>query len=196
MLSQGGDGGSATNVVDWLRERWGRPFVGLVHRLDRNTSGLMVVAQRTKAARRLTESLQQGDIRRSYLGGVMGRIAQPGTWKHSLKKDSITNTVRVHPSGSPAALSFRPLGSSEHHGQPITWVEFTLETGRSHQIRVQASHEGFPLLGDQKYGGAPFERMALHSWKLEFPYPVQESRTLFFTDAPPQEFDFSFLTKR
>src|SRR6185312_17156504 len=70
LLSQGEKTGDE-NLVDWLRTYLGRPYVGLVHRLDRNTSGIMVVAKRTKSAQRLTDALQKGDLHRSYLGWVI-----------------------------------------------------------------------------------------------------------------------------
>src|SRR5439155_138429 len=150
-----------------------RNYVGLVHRLDRNTSGLMVVAKRTKAARRLTEALQQGELDRRYLGWVVGKLPAEAEWEHWLLKDENTNKARVfrdwetRPEGAKVAkLRATPKGEGIYKGAALTLVEFILETGRSHQIRAQAAAEGFPLLGDVKYGrlGDPsFARPALHS---------------------------------
>src|SRR6476620_8069363 len=89
LLSQGEHKGDE-NLVDWLRAYLGRPYVGLVHRLDRNTSGLMVVAKRTKSAQRLTDSLQKGDLERTYLAWLVGNLKETVQWQHSLVKDPKT----------------------------------------------------------------------------------------------------------
>jgi 23S rRNA pseudouridine1911/1915/1917 synthase len=185
LLSQGEHRGDP-NVVDWLRERLGRPYVGLVHRLDRNTSGLMVVAKRSKAATRLTDALQAGKIDRSYLAWVIGRLEEPTRWSHRLLKDERQNKTRVVTTGGQtAALEATPVGSGRLAGTELTLVRFVLETGRSHQIRAQSAHEGYPLLGDVKYGGPGgprFARPALHSAELRFPHPMDAE------DAPLREF--------
>ena len=84
LLSQGEKTGDI-NLVDWLRDYFGRHYVGLVHRLDRNTSGIMVVAKRTKAAQRLTLALQKGELNRIYRAWLIGTLSQPVRWKHFLK---------------------------------------------------------------------------------------------------------------
>lgn len=191
LLSQGDSSGDP-NVVDWLRERFGRPYVGLVHRLDRNTTGLMVVAKRTKAAERLTNALQAGELNRSYLTWLHGNLTLEARWTHWLLKDERTNTTRVVRAGTSGAkeaslvvspqwhgsMSGRTNGSKgasqKNSGTPVTLASFVLETGRSHQIRIQSSAEGFPLVGDAKYGAPDtgFPRPALHSAKLSFPHPM------------------------
>jgi 23S rRNA pseudouridine1911/1915/1917 synthase len=191
LLSQGERTGDE-NLVDWLRQYLGRPYVGLVHRLDRNTSGILVVAKRTKAAQRLTQSLQEGRLERTYLAWLEGDLRAPATWRHWLKKDEAKNLVRVvsggsrsaslSPSSSPkppagakeAVLSIRPVDHAQWQGSPITLAELKLETGRSHQIRAQSSHEGFPLLGDAKYKSRAkeFGRPALHSHRIRFDHPM------------------------
>lgn len=198
LLSQGESSG-APNVVNWLRARLGRPYVGLVHRLDRGTSGLMVVAKRSKAANRLTEALREGTLERSYQAWVRGELTAPFHWSHRLSKDEATNRVRVvktvqagvEPRGSrckEARLSGRPLGRGLWRTTPLTLVELVLETGRSHQIRVQAAFEGFPLLGDAKYGRASdgFSRLALHSARLRFPHPIGGELLAFESPLPPE----------
>jgi 23S rRNA pseudouridine1911/1915/1917 synthase len=200
LLSQGEHTGDE-NLVDWLRIYLGRPYVGLIHRLDRNTSGLMVVAKRTKSAQRLTEALQAGKIQRNYLAWVYGTLPAPVRWSHVLQKDERQNKVRVVKGdgsmiGKHSALTANPLSYSKWNTNPITLVEFVLETGRSHQIRVQSSHEGFPLLGDTKYGlaakpgglsrGPVFSRVALHSHSLEFPHPMSGEILKFAEPLPPE----------
>jgi 23S rRNA pseudouridine1911/1915/1917 synthase len=198
LLSQGERTGDA-NLVDWLREYLGRPYVGLVHRLDRNTSGAMVVAKRTKSANRLSEALREGKLEREYLAWVEGyvpRLGEPLRWEHLLEKDERTNRVRVltpvRPgkagTGKPAILTARPLQAGAWDGQPVSLLRLKLETGRSHQIRAQSSHEGFPLLGDRKYGAklAGFPRVALHSWRIRFPHPMS-GETLSFEAPLPED---------
>jgi 23S rRNA pseudouridine1911/1915/1917 synthase len=179
LLSQGEHTGDL-NLVDWLRGYFGRHYVGLVHRLDRNTSGLMVVAKRTKSAQRLTESLQKGALRRSYITWVDGKVGGPLRLKHFLLKNEKTNEVRVVPEGTRGAkvalLDARPVGTGCYAGCDLTLLEVELETGRSHQIRVQLAAAGHPLLGDRKYAKKTalhgFPRPALHSCRIEFPHPM------------------------
>jgi 23S rRNA pseudouridine1911/1915/1917 synthase len=194
LLSQGEHKGD-DNLVDWLRLYLGRPYVGLVHRLDRNTSGIMVVAKRTKAAQRLTSSLQEGEIERTYLAWLIGTLQNPARWVHQLRKLEKNNLVKVVTSGGKeAVLGVRPISKLNWQGTTLTLAEFKLETGRSHQIRVQAAHEGFPLLGDVKYGfssqafknAPPFSRVALHSFHLEFPHPISHE-ILKFDDPLPED---------
>lgn len=190
LLSQGEHTGDR-NLVDELRAHFGRHYVGLVHRLDRNTSGVMVVAKRTKAAQRLSLALQKDEITRSYLGVCVGQLTSEKNWKHRLLKDPQSNTVRVDASGSEALLRARPIRSFEIKGAALTLVEFVLETGRSHQIRVQCAHEGYPLLGDPKYGLKnrngnlpPFPRPALHSYRLRFRHPMSGEWLQFEAPLP------------
>ena len=204
LLSQGEHKGDP-NLVDWLRVRLNRQYVGLVHRLDRNTSGIMVVAKRTKSAQRLTSALQDGKICRAYLAWVLGSVPEPVRWVHRLLKDETKNVVRVvsanNPQGREAVLNAKPLARGEWEGQVLTLLEITLETGRSHQIRVQAAHEGVPLLGDKKYPGKgvvvrfveEFQRPALHSFRLSFPHPMS-GEVMSFEAALPA--DMAAITRR
>jgi 23S rRNA pseudouridine1911/1915/1917 synthase len=195
LLSQG-DSSGAPSLVDELRKHFGRAYVGLVHRLDRNTSGLMVVGKRSKAADRLSESLRTGLLKREYLAWLSGRIEGPRTWKHRLEKDEAQNRVRVvKAGGKEAELSLTPLEHRALHGCEITLVRLRLETGRSHQIRVQAAYEGHPLLGDRKYGARlpavlqSFPRTALHSCLLQFPHPMT-GEPLRFEEGLPEDLRF------
>ena len=192
LLSQGEETGDE-NLVDLLRTYFGRHYVGLVHRLDRNTSGLMVIAKRTKAAQRLTEQLQDGKLERIYyalLQGALHRESQ--TWEHWLLKNEKTNTVQTFPfskftqnsaprSAKQALLHVRKIEGNSS----LTLAEFKLETGRSHQIRAQAQAMGYSLLGDTKYGGSSdFPRPALHSARLSFDHPISKERLSFEAPLP------------
>ncbi len=193
LLSQGEHRGDP-NLVDWLRVYLGRPYVGMIHRLDRNTSGIMLVAKRTKSAQRLTLALQEGKIQRIYLAWLVGELTQTAHWQHFLQKSERLNKVSVVSSaqGKPSSLTVTPVKHLKWKNTFLTLARFKLETGRSHQIRVQASHEGFPLLGDSKYNRDPktasFSRVALHSHHLEFFHPI--SGELFkFDDPLPEDLD-------
>ncbi|MEN9722897.1 MAG: Ribosomal large subunit pseudouridine synthase [Pseudomonadota bacterium] len=217
LLSQGEHTGDE-NLVDLLRDRFKRHYVGLVHRLDRNTSGLMVVAKRSKAAERLTRALQNGELHRDYLAWLEGKLSPLEVsqhWKDWLLRDEKTQLTRIarpgaaqapgraqtssgarapsnaqapnHPQAKEALLEVRPLSHGSRQGQTITLCEFTLETGRTHQIRAQSASRGHPLLGDRKYGAQlAFQRLALHSHRLSFPHPMSQER-LSFQCPLPQE---------
>lgn len=192
LLSQG-DVSGEMNLVDWLRNYLGRHYVGLVHRLDRNTSGVMVVAKRTKAASRLTASLQEGRLKRTYLVWLIGHLKKPAIWKHALLKNEKTNQMRVVSKSvsqsKKAVLKVRPIEYRKFKEQDLTLAEVQLETGRSHQIRIQSLAEGFPVLGDLKYkekNQIPFKRLALHSSKISFPHPITK-KEMYFEAAVPKD---------
>jgi 23S rRNA pseudouridine1911/1915/1917 synthase len=189
LLSQGDSSGEAS-LVDLLRAHFGRNYVGLIHRLDRNTSGLMVVAKRSKSAERLTAQLQSGELEREYHALLHGALPGSGTrpeiqkWEHWLLKNHDTNEVRSVPRGTPGAkpavLFVEPLRvlQAPDSGDLLTLARFKLDTGRSHQIRAQARAKGHPLIGDSKYGNAKslalFPRPALHSCRLSFLHPISK----------------------
>lgn len=194
LLSQGDQSGDES-LVDILRGYFGRHYVGLIHRLDRNTSGCMVVAKRTKAANRLTDALTSGELKRIYLGLMYGTFKGAAVWKHWVLKDEEQNKVEVVPSRRPqakeAVLAVREIGPGKCGAQTLTLARFELETGRSHQIRVQAAAEGFPLLGDIKYGwpetrtaDQKFGRPALHSAEISFPHPMSGEVMRFEAPLP------------
>ena len=193
LLSQGDISGE-TSLVDLLRVHFGRPYVGLIHRLDRNTSGLMIVAKRTKSAERLSAQLISGELIRNYHAILLGELAirKPEHWRHFLLKNERTNEVRAVPNGSAGAKSAILIAeglkkfSDPRSGQMLTLTRFSLETGRSHQIRVQSAAQGHPLAGDVKYGGnavaSLFPRPALHSCSLIFYHPMSKEKLAFQED--------------
>lgn len=198
LLSQGARHGEP-NLVDWLRKYLGRHYVGLVHRLDRNVSGVMVVAKRSKAARRLTLALHDGRIERTYLAWLQGNLDTVRRWKHWLVKDEKENKTRVFcdrdlknfkpppRQAKEALLLIRPVAYGKKLKKTVTLAECRLKTGRSHQIRAQASYEGFPVLGDGKYGAPHFHtitRPLLHSRQISFPAPVSGKTMKFEAPLP------------
>jgi 23S rRNA pseudouridine1911/1915/1917 synthase len=205
LLSQG-DASGDPSLVDLLRVHFGRNYVGLIHRLDRNTSGLMVIAKRSKSADRLSEQLKSGELDRQYHAILWGALDSrtPTHWEHWLLKNESTNEVRVVRPGTPqakiAGLEVTPLKTIEHPvtGDALTLAHFKLETGRSHQIRVQSHAMKHPLIGDTKYGIARsmtlFSRPALHSAMLSFTHPMTREKMSFSQRYSHDMLDF-FSTK-
>jgi 23S rRNA pseudouridine1911/1915/1917 synthase len=152
-----------------------------------------VIAKRSKSAQRLTQQLQTGTLVRTYLGWVIGELKTEATWRNLLQKNPTTNKVRVvKENGKQAILNVKPIKYLIWNSYTLSLVEFKLETGRSHQIRVQASFQGYPLLGDDKYSKikTSFHRPALHSSYMEFDHPISNER-LKFNDPLPDDLNFS-----
>lgn len=187
LLTQGDATGEPCALDEaraYLKERYAKPgnvFVGLVHRLDRPTSGVLLLARTSKGAARLSEQFREGTVEKVYWAVVEGRpAADEGEWADTLWKDTRTNVVSVVPAGTPgglpAALGYRVLGRRAD----ASLLELRPRTGRSHQIRVQLAARGLPILGDRKYGasstvlaldGKP--RVALHARSLRFSHPTR-----------------------
>lgn len=141
-----------------------------VHRLDRNTSGVMVLALTGKALRELSDLWREGGVTKTYLALVEGEITSPGRIDLPLLKNEETNKVVVDEKGKEALTLYTPL----IRGRGCTLCEVTIVTGRSHQIRVHMAHIGHPVIGDVKYGDAdPLRagRPMLHARSLSFPWP-------------------------
>jgi 23S rRNA pseudouridine1911/1915/1917 synthase len=152
----------------------------------------MVVAKRSKAAERLSEQLVNGALRRNYQAIVLGTLNEKRRLKHYLIKNEATNEVRAFDrkkdGAKEAALWVHPLKNFQQGGISLTLVELELETGRSHQIRVQCAVSGFPLVGDQKYGTPAaknlFYRPALHSSMLSFFHPMSKEPLVYLEEMP------------
>jgi 23S rRNA pseudouridine1911/1915/1917 synthase len=187
LLSQG-DGSSAPCLVDlathYLRTRYakrGNVYLGLLHRLDRPTSGVVLLAKTSKAAGRLSAQFRSGSIGKLYWAIVEGSTTErEGEWIDLLEKDSQRNRsgVVVAPSSSSkeARVAFRVLS----RGGSLTKLELRPKTGRSHQLRVQLAQRGLPIVGDGKYGARRrlraldgHLRIALHARQLTFTHPTR-----------------------
>ncbi len=190
LLTQEDVSGDST-LEQWLRKHFGREYVGTIHRLDRNTSGIMIFAKRTKAASRLSEALRENKIQRTYLAWLHGEIRSPQKWTHWLLKDEAKNHVKVVSQktrdAKEAILNLKPIRYAQLKGSKLTLAEIELETGRSHQIRVQCAAKGFPIAGDPKYGkdnDQLFPRPALHSFRVSFPHPMSGEIVGFVCPLP------------
>jgi 23S rRNA pseudouridine1911/1915/1917 synthase len=147
------------------------PRAGIVHRLDKDTSGLLVVAKNELAQQALVRQLQARTVKRTYLAVVRGRIAKAGTVEAPIGRHPVHRTkMAVVASGKPAVTHYRVREAFAAH----TLLECDLETGRTHQIRVHLASIGHPIEGDAAYAGRGprlLERQALHAWKLAFEHP-------------------------
>lgn len=187
-----GGSGLRYGVIEALRAlRPDAPFLELAHRLDRDTSGCLVIAKKRSALRRLHTLLREKEIEKVYLALLKGcwrggarRIDVP------LRKNLLRSgerMVRVEEQGKPALTVFEPLEATEL----ATLVRVTPTTGRTHQIRVHAAHMGHPVAGDDKYGdaelngrlrGLGLRRLFLHAFQLRFPHP--DSGEILRLEAP------------
>jgi len=164
------------------------PRAGLVHRLDKNTSGLMLVARSLAAHTRLVAQIKAREVERIYEAVVAGAPPSRGKVEAPIGRDRIRRTrMTVEAGGKHALTRWRVIERYRHHAR----LEVTLETGRTHQIRVHLTHVGHPIVGDPTYGrprprgrdaGAPdavstFARQALHARRLSLNHPTS-SRTL------------------
>lgn len=161
------------------------PRAGIVHRLDKDTTGLMVVAKTVPAQTRLVESLQLREITREYEAVAVGRMTAGGMVEEPISRHPTKRThMAVHPMGKPAITHYRVM----EHFRAHTRLRLRLETGRTHQIRVHMAHINHPLIGDPLYGGRPrplkgaseeffevmrkFDRQALHATMLRLYHPI------------------------
>jgi 23S rRNA pseudouridine1911/1915/1917 synthase len=198
LLTQGNVTGEPSLIEEaraYLKARYRKPgnvYVGLVHRLDRPVSGVVLLAKTSKAASRLSEQFREGRVEKVYWAAVEGVVAaEEGQWVDFLRKDQHRNVVAVVPvgatGGKEARLAFRVLGQE----QGRTALELRPLTGRSHQLRVQLASRGLPIVGDRKYGarsslraldGKP--RVALHARALSFEHPTRREAILVVAPLP------------
>jgi len=156
----------------------GKVFLGLVHRLDRPVSGVVVFARTSKAAARLSAQFRLRQVTKIYWALVEGKVPLEGTLVDRLVRTGVHSRIGTTGTGQLAALHFRRLG----YGQEMSWVEVDLGTGRHHQIRVQLAYYGHPVLGDRRYGSTrPFApgSIALHARSLTITHPTRPDEMTF-----------------
>lgn len=179
------------------------PRAGIVHRLDKDTSGLMVVARTVVAQTDLVRQLQARTVGRTYVAVVHGKPAPSGRIAWPIGRDPRDRlrmaAFRPDPADpdarrgtKPAATRFETLASVDAgSGHQVSLVICRLESGRTHQIRVHLQALGYPLVGDATYGGlttvVPFGRQALHAWHLRLAHPVTRAPIAWRAD-PPADF--------
>ena len=183
VLSQAdntGDIDMLTLIKDYLRKRYnkqGNIYVGLVHRLDRMTSGVMVFAKTSKGAMRLSNDIVNGDFFKEYMAVCEGSIndLDEVTLIDYLEKDEKNNKSFISKNGKESILTYHVVTVKNNK----SLVRVKLKTGRHHQIRVQMSNIGHPLYGDIKYGSPHKDNLALQAYKLSFYQPVSRELLTF-----------------
>ncbi|WP_118795431.1 23S rRNA pseudouridine(1911/1915/1917) synthase RluD [Haemophilus haemolyticus] len=173
------------------------PRAGIVHRLDKDTTGLMVVAKTIPAQTKLVRDLQKRKITREYEAVASGIMTKGGTVDQPMARHATKRTLMaVHPMGKPAVTHYRIMENYRNY----TRLRLRLETGRTHQIRVHMAHISHPLLGDQTYGGRPrppknasedfmevlrnFKRQALHAVMLRLAHPITGEMMEWYAPLP------------
>ena len=169
---------------NYLTRKSKRHFLGLPHRLDKPTSGLLILTKKKSTLKQLNQWFADRKIQKTYLA-ITSTPPKPakGILEHHLFTDKAAKKALVydHPKGGtkPARLHYRTLEVNEHGAL----LEVKPSTGRFHQIRAQLSHIGCPILGDEKYGGSKLSpnTIALHAWKIKLPEALNESPIEFET---------------
>ncbi|HFQ4855786.1 TPA: 23S rRNA pseudouridine(1911/1915/1917) synthase RluD [Vibrio vulnificus] len=185
------------------------PRAGIVHRLDKDTTGLMVVAKTVPAQTRLVRALQKRNITREYEAIAIGRMTAGGKVDKPIGRHATKRTLMaVSPMGKPAVTHFRVAEHFREH----TRIRLRLETGRTHQIRVHMSYLQHPLLGDAAYGGRAripagasedvtamirnFDRQALHAVMLRFEHPITGEEMEFHAPVPDDMVELTETLRR
>lgn len=174
------------------------PRAGLIHRLDKDTTGLLIIAKTIESYHMLVKAMQERKIERRYLALVNGKILKDGTIQTHIGRDPKVRTkMSVVKEGKPAITHYAPQKQYNNH----SLLEIKLETGRTHQIRVHLSYIKHPLVGDKTYGSnrnqnvlsslsdtlQNFNRQALHAYRLNFIHPLL-NKPLNFEISLPDDF--------
>jgi 23S rRNA pseudouridine1911/1915/1917 synthase len=184
----------------YLKDKYQKPgnvFLGVVHRLDRPVSGVLLFARTSKAAARLAEQFREGTVEKVYWAVVEGAVKRDaGTLEDWLKKDPERGRVEVVEPGTRGArqslLHFQVRATHED----LSWLEVRPQTGRTHQLRVQLAHHGHPIYGDAKYGSIRLfdDQIGLHARSLTFLHPIRyEPITLTAEQPRPWRGRFAYL---
>ncbi len=186
-----GDKPLVEQLKEYLKEAYAKPgnvFCGVVHRLDRPVSGVVVFAKTSKALTRLNEMLRKQEIKKKYWAIVANPPAEPeGTLENYLVRNQKQNKSYAYDTETPnsklASLSYKTITNSERY----TLMEIELHTGRHHQIRCQLAKAGSPIKGDLKYGAKrsnPDGGISLHARSVEFIHPVSKENIKIVAEPP------------
>lgn len=186
-----GDKPLSETIKEWIKEKYAKPgnvFLGVVHRLDRPVSGIVVFAKTSKALSRLNNMFRNGEVRKTYWAMVQTAPNMPeATLTNWLVRNEKQNKSYVYnnemPNAKQAILKYKTIGQTEHY----TLLEVNLLTGRHHQIRCQLAAMGCPIKGDLKYGARrsnPDGSISLLSHKVEFIHPVSKQKIVVVSPLP------------
>lgn len=197
-----GDLDMLSMVKQYVKEKYnkeGEAFVGLVHRLDRPTGGVMVFARNSKSAKRLCDQIQSKEFEKTYFAVVKGKpFRVKDHLVNYIKKDLKTNKASIvtmsEKDAKKAVLDYEMLQSTGE----FSLLKISLETGRSHQIRLQLANLGLPIYGDAKYGKIADEKLktinlALWAGELNFKHPTQDKVMLFKVNPPEEKYPYNLF---
>lgn len=180
-----------TMAKKYIKDKYNKPgevYLGLVHRLDRPVGGVCVFARTSKAASRLSKQISDHTFKKQYLAVVEDNgLKDEDHLEDYLLKDHKTNIVKVDPKGKIAKLDYKVIKRKDN----LALVSINLQTGRSHQIRVQFSSRNHPLWGDQRYNkkATPGQQIALYSHMISFNHPTTNEQLTFTSDISRYPFD-------
>ena len=160
-------------IKKYLKEKYNKPgnvYLGMVHRLDRPVGGIMVFAKTSKAASRLSEQIRNKEFEKRYIALVHNKTKEHETLIDKISRDEENNKSYISDDGKEAILEYNLI----EYRDDMSLIDINLITGRHHQIRLQMSHHGYPIYGDQKYG-IDKEGIQIHLWayKIKFKHPVK-----------------------
>ena len=189
-----GDKPLSDTIKEWIKQKYAKPgnvFLGVVHRLDRPVSGIVVFAKTSKALSRLNNMFRNGEVRKTYWAMVQTAPNMPeATLTNWLVRNEKQNKSYVYnnemPNAKQAILKYKTIGQTEHY--PL--LEVNLLTGRHHQIRCQLAAMGCPIKGDLKYGARrsnPDGSISLLSHKVEFIHPVSKQKIVVVSPLPTEK---------
>lgn len=195
QVDQSGDAALEDLVKDYIKVKYNKPgevFLGVIHRIDRPVSGLVLMARTSKALERMNKSFKDREVQKTYLAVVRNKPAQEeGKLVHWLTRDSSKGVTKAHnkevKESQRAELSYKII--SEINGFYL--LEVKPITGRTHQIRVQLASMNCPIVGDNKYGYPRANKdrsICLHSYKLAFNHPVTKERMELKAELPKDDF--------
>ncbi len=174
---------------EYIKDRYEKPgnvFLGLLHRLDKPVSGVMVFAKTSKAASRISGQIRTRKVKKTYLAVLDGDPPPNGVLEHHLLKNHKSNMTEVVSSAQKksklAKLSFQTIARTDG----LALVDINLETGRAHQIRVQFAEIGTPVHGDKRYGKSTSVSIALHAHKFRLLHPTLKEEREFVAPLPKQ----------
>ncbi len=178
-----------TMVKKYIKEKYNKPgnvYLGLIHRLDRPVSGIMVFAKTSKAASRLSKDVKEKRFNKTYLAVIHGKLDEKsGTLIDKISKDDRTNTSYIDDKNGKEAILHYDIIKYDNK-KDLSLLKINLITGRHHQIRLQLSSRGTPIYGDQRYGYKDKKQIALYAYKIEFIHPVKKEK-MEFKLLPRQE---------
>ena len=197
---ESGDSNLFECVKEYIRVTYSKPgivFLGLVHRLDRPTGGVMVFAKTSKAAARLSEKMKNGGFEKKYYAVLCGVPSKKkALLENYLRKNSVNNMVYVCTQTEEGAKFASLEYEIKEERAGLSLADITLHTGRTHQIRVQTSSINCPVYGDMRYGGekAVKGKLALWAYSLRFTHPTTGESLKFIIEPPKEDTPWKLFT--